>query len=477
MLDGLQKESFENVVQDASGAICSRTLLEDSERVADDLLANGLEKDQCVILAVTGTRFDVVYFLGIWRAGGVPVPVHILSKPETWGHVISSSRAKLLLSKTPVSNLELDQLSGEIWSTDHTDTLRLKEAALVVFTSGTTGHPKGIIQGQKGYLAKLQKLQKLLPTKRKPKTLMFLQTSFSFGQWTTFLTIGSGGLVRLEPRFSVDSFLERTSTEQWDWVPVVPSMLRILLNAIDSGTQWLPPKVTQLLVGGETLSREIGTRTRALWPQTGICDIYGLTETNSADFMLSAADYDQHPGTIGCPTPGVQYRINHQALDGEATSSGELEVKTPHIMLGYIDEQGKVKDVDRSGYYPTGDIASEDESGCVIIEGRLKQIINSGGRKVSPLEIERVIERCPGVSGCIVCSVPSDLLGEKVGALVESHSQGTSMSECLEFASSQLESYKVPQLILLVEKLPALPNGKIDRKTASKMLAEASTNT
>ena len=150
----------------------------------------------------------------------------------------------------------------------------------------------------------------------------------------------------------------------------------------------------------------LGHALRRTWPHAALWDGYGLTETNTFDFFLPADEYDQGAGTIGRPAPGIAYRL--------ATPDSELQIKTPTIMRGYLDDTDQTAAAFADGWFRTGDLAQVRADGRVALKGRAKEIINRAGNKVSPLEVEAVFLEHPDVGAALVAGAQDEKRGEAI---------------------------------------------------------------
>jgi malonyl-CoA/methylmalonyl-CoA synthetase len=214
------------------------------------------------------------------------------------------------------------------------------------------------------------------------------------------------------------------------------------------------------MAGGEVLPAELGRRLLAHWPMAGLGDIYGLSETGTSDFFIAPETYDTAAGSIGRPGDGIETRI---------AEDGELRIRSPWRMVGYLDApEATAAAFDSDGYFRTGDLATRDAHGNTRLIGRAKELINRGGMKVAPLEVEAALGAHPDVAACLVAGVPDTATGEAVVACVVPTRSVDAEPRCdteqlREWLGERLERYKVPSQILLVDSLPTGRTGKADR--------------
>jgi long-chain acyl-CoA synthetase len=401
--------------------------------------------------------------LGTWLAGGVAVPVHTAAAPTTLEQVRRATGARLR-----VLGGKLEQISPEPAPAREL----LREAALIVFTSGSTGQPKGVVLAHRRLLGKLQVLDRLLQFTPDDTVVVPLQLSFIFGIWVSLLSILSGARLQQVARFSPEAVGARLA-QGASVLAVVPSMLRAVLAATGVPAA---PHLRTLLTGGESLGHQLNIKARTAFPHTAIYDLYGLTETGSCDFCLLPSDLAAGIGSIGTPTEGVDYRIIDERGDpAKPGAAGELLIKTPFGMLGYLDAPGLSAAAYVDGYLRSGDQARLGSDGRVAIVGRLKEIISRGGNKIAPAEIEALLLRHPLVSGALCAGIPDPRLGEAIGAMV-TLVPGARLTgqELRNWAFGEIEKFKVPDIVSICDTLPMGSTGKLSRAAVARCLAATS---
>jgi acyl-CoA synthetase (AMP-forming)/AMP-acid ligase II len=291
--------------------------------------------------------------------------------------------------------------------------------------------------------------------------LLPLQLTFIFGLWVTLLSLRAGAQVMLLPRFSADAFRAGLA-DRATVAAVVPTMLRTLFA--DAAPP--EPALRMILTGGEPLGATLARRTMDSFPVAGIFDLYGLTETGACDFCLAPADYPEGAGAIGRPTAGVNFRILGEdgmvVADGEP---GELRIKTPFGMLGYLDQpELTAASFDAEGHFKTGDLGRLRGDGRVELVGRSKDVISRGGNKIAPLEIDNLLCGHPGVAAALCAGVPDGRLGEAIHAVVViKPGARLTVPELIAWASARTERFKVPDMIHIADALPVGGTGKASR--------------
>ena len=247
----------------------------------------------------------------------------------------------------------------------------------------------------------------------------------------------------------------------------VPTMLRSMLAAGAIAA----PALRTILAGGETLGTALGGSLRAALPQAGVYDLYGLTETGSCDFCLPPAEQIDGAGCIGRPTEQVAFRLvgddGRPVPDG---AQGELAIRTPFGMLGYLDDPASTAASFSDGYFHTGDLARLRPDGRVEIVGRLKDIVSRGGNKIAPAEIDALLGSHPDVAAALCAGVPDPRLGEAIHAVVVPRANADLTPEALRrWAAERIERYKVPDAIYLRDALPLGSTGKVRRAGVAEL--------
>lgn len=430
-------------------------LAREASLLASKLRDAGATRSEPIILQIGNEPTDVIGFLGIWAAGAVAVPVHVGAAASTREMVARRTRARFSVAASSVTSVAEGVPPNRPL---------LNDAALIVFTSGSTGVPKGVVIGHEGFIAKLEMLSGLLPLTRTDVVLCPLQLTFIFGMWVTFLGLASGARVVLLPKFSMDTVggLLRDCTT----LAVVPTMLKLIV----AGPKLDSSKLRKILTGGESLGLTLPSKLKEHFPAAEYFDLFGLTETGSCDFCLTPSDQYIGLGTIGRPVPGVQFKLV-PAEFSRSEKEGELRIKTSSRMLGYLDDPS-LTDVSFEGaYFKTGDLARIRDDGLVELIGRSKEIISRGGNKIAPLEIDNLFAEHPSVAAALCFGVPHADLGEALHMMVVLRSPTNVTDRDLRaWASTKIEKYKIPDQIHVVEALPLGRTGKADRRAAASSI-------
>jgi long-chain acyl-CoA synthetase len=463
LIDALKSAS--HAVESTSGeSQRGNSLLALAERVRHALAEEHVAPHEPVHVSIGNRPSDLGALLGIWQAGAVAVPVHALAAASSIARVQRISRARFL-----IDGERLDAIGQE----PPPDRALLRDAALVIFTSGSTGEPKGVVIGHRGLADKLAVLDRLLGIAPNDVMLSPLQLTFIFGLWVSLLTLMKGARLILVPKFTGDAMTRGLA--EATVLAGVPSMFRAVLTYPQvTVPQVTAPKLRAMLSGGEVLAPALAHAMARLAP-AAIHDLYGLTETGSCDFHLGSADQPRGFGTIGHPTAGVTFRI---ARDGDvvaAGETGELQIRTPFGMLGYLDDPALTEASFDAGYFKTGDLARMTADGAVALIGRAKDIISRGGHKIAPLEIDNLLAEHPEIAAALCAGVVDARLGEVIHAVVVTRAGARLDAAALrDWLLARTERFKVPDVFHFRDALPSGSSGKADRRAVAQLATQMS---
>lgn len=442
----------EGGVEDASGFVALPTLGAWASAATVRLLEAGLTPQEPVLIPISGRAEDVAGILAVIAAVGVAVPVHARAHSETLDHVIAQTGARLQLRfRSAPEGRGTPEIEGSDRPAPPARPL-LDGAAMITFTSGSTGRPKGVVLSLARISAKLRSIQSRLNMPEGAVASVPLQLIFSFGQWATFLTLLRGGTVVMTDRFDTDATASMLAEGRVAYLAAVPTMLRMLLDHPGA-----PARFT-ILTGGENVSAALRARIFSVWTGAETYGIYGLTESGTCDLFHHDAPGLNAADTLGHAAPDVALRIDPE--------TSELLIETPFAMLGYLDRPDETAATMRDGWLHTGDLAEILPDGQVRYAGRLKEIINRAGNKVSPLEIEGLFAQHPAIRDVMATGANDPLLGEAIHLLVVPEAGETlDPRTLLDWAEGRIDRFKRPDHIHLGDALPTGRTGKADRKT------------
>lgn len=450
------------VVGDDESELSAAALSSAADAVAARLASAGLGANEPVLVSVANRPGDVAAIFGVWRAGGVVVPVHVAAAEATRAEVRNQAGARFLLDGEDLAHVGAEAPPPRAL---------LEGAALIIFTSGSTGRPKGVVIGHDRLAAKLDVLDRLLGIGPGDTVILPLHLIFIFGVWVSLLSLSRGARLQLVSKFSPRAAREMLA--RGTVFAGVPSMLRAMFGDGDVTA----PDLRAILTGGEALGPVLSAQLDLHLPRAEVFDLYGLTETGSCDFCLHPSERIAGADSVGRPTEGVEFRIVDPA--GEAVApdiAGELVIRTPFGMLGYLDNAELTQSSFCDSYFRTGDLARLRRDGFVEIVGRIKEIISRGGNKIAPAEIELMLLQHADVAQALCAGVPDARLGEAVHVAVVLKAGSRQDAEALKaWCAGRIERFKVPDAVHLVEALPVGPTGKALRAGVRSLASSAPT--
>jgi acyl-CoA synthetase (AMP-forming)/AMP-acid ligase II len=416
-------------------------LLAIADRVERALVAHGVRPDEPVHVRIGNRPSDLGALLGAWRAGAVVAPIHLNAAAATIAASLRATGARFLVDGDTLERC------GDAVPPDRS---LLRGAALIMFTSGSTGQPKGVVVGHEQLARKLAVLDRLLQLRADDAVLVPLQLTFIFGLWVALLTLRAGARLILVPRFSSEA-IARGLAAGATVLAGVPSVYRTLLT----DPAYAMPGLRMVMTGGEVLPKPLALALRRAAPNAALCDLYGLTETGTCDFVLGPSGQPDGFGSIGLPTESVAFRIE----------ADELQIRSPFGMLGYLDNPDLTTASFADGYFKTGDLARLRDDGRVELIGRSKDLISRGGNKIAPLEIDNLLAEHPDVAAALCAGVPDERLGEVIhAAVVPRAGARLSADELRLWMLTRTERFKVPDAFHFTDALPAGSTGKADRR-------------
>ncbi|MBT2539007.1 long-chain fatty acid--CoA ligase [Arthrobacter sp. ISL-69] len=460
--------------------VLSYAQLEDATRKVAGLLAErGVQPgDRVAVMLPNVPQFAVLYY-GILRMGGVVVPMNPLLKDREIAYYLGNSGAKLIFTaegcraeaeagaKQADAEVVVVQAAGfaallaAVTPVQGVTERAGTETAVILYTSGTTGQPKGA-ELTHANLARNAEVcvDELFGLTAEDMVFGGLPLFHVFGQTCGLnAVIAAGATLTLLPRFDAAKALEILVRDRATIFEAVPTMYMALLN--HPGLAEHDLSALRICVsGGSAMPIEVMT---AFEQATGatVLEGYGLSETSpAASFNLPS---HRRAGSIGTPISGVEFRlVDEQGADVGPGEIGEIAVLGHNVMRGYWGKPEETAKAVRDGWFHTGDLARRDDDGFYFIVDRKKDMIIRGGYNVYPREIEEVLYGHPAVAEAAVIGVPHAELGEEIAAAVTLKPGAVATpDELREHAKSNVAAYKYPRLVHVLESLPKTATGKI----------------
>jgi long-chain acyl-CoA synthetase len=450
-----------------------------SARVAGLLHAKGLQPGDRVGVMVPNVPYFAVVYYGVLRAGGVVVPMNVLLKPREVSYYLTDPEAHFLFAwheLADVAHAGSDEAHADCLLVEPGDFERMlgrskpapepidrdgADTAVILYTSGTTGTPKGAELTHENLRRNVDIAVGLFGMGDDTVTLGGLPLFHSFGQTCGLnATIRAGGCLTLIPRFASRKALEIIERDGVTVFEGVPTMYAALLS--DPERDRFDTSTLRVCVsGGAAMPVEVMRG----FEQAFGCSIlegYGLSET-SPIASFNHPERERKPGSIGTPIDGVEMKVvDATGSDVPVGEVGEIVIRGHNLMKGYWRRPDATSEAIRGGWFHTGDLARVDEDGYFFVVDRKKDMLIRGGYNVYPREIEEVLYEHPAVREAAVIGVPHPDLGEEVGAAIALVS-GTAVDEgaIRDFVKEQVAAYKYPRYVWFVDELPKGPTGKI----------------
>ena len=455
-------------------------LEEAAQRAASVLLAgrDDLEEARVAFMVTPGCAYAATQ-RGIWRGGGVAVPL-ALSHPESeLAYVVEDSGATIAVADpahartlAPVASaagirfVTTDQMSGASIG-DLPQHLGATRRAMIIYTSGTTGRPKGVVSTHATIGAQISALVEAWEWVPSDRLLLTLPMHHVHG---IINGLGSALAVRatceIRP-FQPEVVWDRLSSGEITVFTAVPTMYHRLIASWEAATAGERRRRSEgarrlrlMMSGSAALPVHMLERWREITGHT-LLERYGMTEIGMA--LSNPLHGDRRPGFVGNPLPGVEVQVvDEVALPVVNGTPGELEVRGPSVFREYWRRTEETERTFRDGWFRTGDVAVH-ENGAYRLLGRTSvDIIKTGGYKVSALEIEEVLRAHPAIAECAVVGIADPEWGERVALAVElKPGASVSLEDLQTWAKPQLAPYKVPRALRSVETLPRNAMGKV----------------
>jgi acyl-coenzyme A synthetase/AMP-(fatty) acid ligase len=435
----------------------------DAELLAHRLREIGVADGQAVVVELPNGPGFITAMFGIWLARAVFVPTNSRQPRAELERVVAATAPAAIIDGDGVrrTGVEPTRYEGDV--------------AFVTWTSGTTGQPRPILQSHSGYLELLDRVLGPLrgkpadPDRRPSPNLVPVSLALNAGIYNALFGLRAGAPLVVMDRFSTSEFAE-------------------LISRFAIRSTVLPPPALVMLADDETIVdlaplRYVRSITAPLSPlaarrfteKLGVTVLNGYGQAEIGEVIgWTAADAREHPekvGAAGRPHPGVSIKVlSGEGVEVSRGTVGELLVRPPRMAAGYADGDSLDDRLDGDGYLRTGDYARVDGEGFVWIEGRVGDVINRGGNKVFPGQVEEVLCLSPGVQEAAVVGVPDDRLGEVPVAFVV----GTAAPEDLRvLCREHLVAYKVPVAFHRIDALPRSQIGKVLRRELIARLSPA----
>ena len=459
-----------------------RELLERSAVIASELLGDqsDLQEARVALLVAPGFEYTASQW-AIWRAGGIKLPICLSATEPEWEYALTDSQVSIVITDAAnapkiaplCQKLGIRQLivnSVNQVTSKPLPHISQDRRAMILYTSGTTSKPKGVVTTHANIQAQIESLVQAWEWSAEDRIPMFLPLHHIHGIINiTGCALWSGALVEPFARFEMNAILDRVRSDAYTLFMAVPTIYVKLIQALEAASEADRAaivdgfqKMRLMVSGSAALPASVHQQWTALTGQE-LLERYGMTEIGMAISNLYRGE--RRPGSVGAPLPGIEVRL--KAENGPVITAedepGEIQVRGATVFQAYWNRPEATAETFEDGWFRTGDMAVL-ERGYYRIMGRLSvDIIKSGGYKLSALEIEAALLEHPLIAECAVIGLPDDTWGEAVSAAVVLKSGTLELAALREWCKGRLSVYKIPQRLKVVSELPRNAMGKVTK--------------
>jgi malonyl-CoA/methylmalonyl-CoA synthetase len=471
-------------IVDRSGQYTYEHLLRVSAGIADRLLdgRSDLGEERVAFLITPGFQYVAVQW-AIWRAGGIAVPLPIAHPPTELEFLVRDSEASIAIGDADNASVvqSLAHATGaNFHSSDALTNPRTTEPtnptnptnltnrkALIVYTSGTTGRPKGVVTTHASLTAQIESLITAWEWTSADRTLLVLPLHHVHGILNIVsCALWSGAVLEIAPKFESESTWARLSSGELTVFSAVPTVYHRLIRSWEAADSAVRESRSQgcrsmrlMMSGSAALPRTVLDRWREITGHV-LLERYGMTEVGMA--LSNPLRGERRSGYVGQPLPGVSARI----------VDGELQLKGPTVFSEYWRQPESTRESFVDGWFRTGDAAVVEDGAYRLLGRTSVDILKSGGHKISALEIEEVLRTHPAIAECVVIGVDDVEWGQRVCCAAELRAgMSLALDELKEWARPRLAPYKIPRDLTCVRQLPRNAMGKVVKPEVAALFA------
>ncbi len=471
--------------------------------LAAALRGEGLGRSDRVVIAVENSFDYAVSYFGTLHAGCAAVPVNHLTTPYALSNIISDCSPKMLIARAgfiravsalpEARSLRFISVDGAPDGPDGKRTLALSEClahgpsadaggngaagdlAAIMYTSGTTGKPKGVMLSHRNLYANARSIAEYLSLTEEDSVMVVLPFYYSYGNSLLLTHVMQGGALVIDNRFVYpNAVLEGIRREEVTGFAGVPSTFAILCHRSNFRNMSFP-SLRYVTQAGGPMSHEMAFEIMKTIPHVKLYIMYGQTEASARLSYLAPEDLRRKAGSVGKAIPGVTLTVlNESGEPVKPGEVGEITAEGDNVMMGYWGSPDETAAVIRDGRLYTGDMATVDQDGYIYIAGRKKDIIKSGAHRISPREVEEAILRDPDVFEAAVVGMEDDILGEAICAFVVlKEGRDCTEARLMRCCRESLPLHKMPRHIRFMDALPKTESMKVRKEELKKSFPAA----
>ena len=447
--------------------------------VARGLVKRGLARGDAVAILAENSVAYLVAYMGIMRAGVIAVPINYRQPARTVAHIVTDSETRLILadpgrrhlcpSDVPVIDITDPGADGFGGLLDpgpfEIITPVPEETAMILYTSGSTGMPKGVMLSHEGQLFALSRWAGDADELARHRLLVAAPQYHMNALFISKLALTFGASVVLLPRFDVEAYIRAIPRHRVTWLTSVPTMLALvvrekaLLETSDLST------VERVSMGSAPLTEALFDEVQSWFPKALVSNLYGTTEHGPSAFGPHPDGLARPKLSIGCAAPGMELRL----VGGPDANTGVLEARSVSNLTGYKNLPEKTAEVMQDGWYHTKDVMHRDENGFYFIIGREDDMFVCNGENVFPGDVERLLEAHPAINQASVVPVEDPVRGHAPVAFIvrAAGAAGAEIDEAAVQAHARAKgpAYQFPRRVVFLDALPLAGTNKIDRAT------------
>lgn len=470
-----------------------------SESAAARLVAAGIKPGDVVALTFPNTVEFVVMFLAVIRARATAAPLNSAYTAEEFEFYLSDSESKLLITSSEGNNAaqsaasklniphgaasitqaenQEPALSLSLTQPESTDSVESlindpADVALFLHTSGTTSRPKGVPLTQHNLLSSVNNIKSVYRLTESDSTVVVLPLFHVHGLIAALLSsLGAGAAVALPAagRFSASAFWKDMVKYNATWYTAVPTIHQIILDRHSNNPEPVYPRLRFIRSCSASLAPAILGKLEEAF-EAPVLEAYAMTE--ASHLMASnplPQDGPHKAGSVGRPVGQEMVILDQTGRVLEAEVSGEVCIRGPNVTKGYKNNVEANTAAFLFGWFHTGDVGYLDSDGYLHLVGRIKELINRGGEKISPIEVDAVLLSHPDIAQAVAFGVPDPKYGEEIHcAVIPREGSDVDEAEVLRYSKKNLASFKVPKKVFITDSLPKTATGKILRRLVAE---------